>query len=129
MNIIVLFFIFFLSFSPFFMISEVLTISHVIGVTICNDGRIQSDIDPRNTSSQRFLRAARPVGRPKHSNPYGPAPAADYVVKNNLVDVDQDLQKAVPDSDYYCFDGDRGKEKIKPNQVHPCSLLPLRISF
>ncbi|KAG0571242.1 hypothetical protein KC19_6G222200 [Ceratodon purpureus] len=88
-----------------------------LGATICNDGRTQSDIDPRNTSSQRFLRAARPVGRPKHCNSYGHAPAADYVVKKNLVDVDQDFQKAVPDSDYYCFDGDRGKEKIKPNQV------------
>jgi hypothetical protein len=97
------------------------TVSNIIGVTICNDGRTQSDIDPRNTSPHRFLRAARPIGRPKHSNSYGHAPAADYVVKKNLVDVDQDLQRAVPDSDYYCFDADRGKDKIKPNQVHPYS--------
>lgn len=91
----------------------------------CTDGPTQSDKDPKKTRSQRFSRPARPVGKLKHSNSRGHPPAAIYEVKKNLVDVDQELQKTVPDSDYYCFDGDRGKEKIKPNQVQSCACTHL----
>lgn len=85
--------------------------------TGATDGMTQSDKDPRKNGSQR---TARPVGRPKHSSSTcseDEQHTVMYEVKKSLVDVDQELQKTVPDSDYYCFDGDRGREKIKPNQV------------